>query len=185
MTLGTHVWVALSGATLSDPTHVIKRAGDATAYTEVGPNAKPSAADDAWVYAGVISSKERDPGDSSPIEIKAPSPGRLRRVKVLRAGSMPKVKFTSKSVTPLAIQLAYRSLVLDEDSTTFVPDQGPTTVEAWVKTQLFAGDDVKVVDVEEFGDLALDGALKADPEKEAEIAYAFLPYANALNAGTL
>lgn len=185
MTVGTHLWVAFNGVALSDASGKIVNAGDSTAYTAAGINCKPANDDTAWVYLGVCRNYKRDPGVGTAIEIFAPSPGRLRRTKVLRPKAAPKAMTQIVEVGPIGVQLLLHTLALTTASTTYNPDAGGVSALAWLKTQQYGQDDTLRNYWDEWSDIAITSAVTFDPEKETEIEFEILPIYNPLNIGSL
>lgn len=183
-TIGSHIWVAFAGVALSDTTNKIVNSGDMTAYTVVGPLVKPYSDDTAWVYLGVSEDYERDPGDGTPIEIMAPSPGVLRRTNVLRGESKPKITATILEFGPIAVQLLYRTLALTSASTTWNPQAGKMTTFGWMQIETYDNNDTLVYNAQEYCEIAIKGAVKWDGKSITKVQYEALPIYNSLQTGT-
>lgn len=183
--LGTHIWVSLDGATLSDGSNVIKPAGDAATYTTVQKTAKPSAIDTAWVKLGRVAkvSMKRDDGET--IEIWTPAPGVLLLSELIRVQQKRTFAITCRDVSPLSIQLAFRTLVLSGSSTQFNPGEGPASFRAWVKMQFYTHKNEEAIRVEFWADVDIDGALEFDPKATTDSNFIFTELHNVLNTGTL
>lgn len=178
---GTHIWVALNGATLSDASNVIKPSGDATSYTTVGRTAKPSDDDTTWVKLGIVKSGGIDPGNGEVIEIQEPMPGALQVVDRLRLGAKPKVTFTAKQVQALTLQLLWRSAALTTASAIGNPLAVNREVYAWLSVQLYDNADTNRINLDAFVEIALSNPLSLDPAALTEPEYEANILASALN----
>jgi len=183
--LGSHIWFALEGATLSDSSNVIKPSGDATSYTVVGKTAKPSAIDTAWVKMGRIAkvSMKRDDGET--IEIWTPSPGVLNLSDVIRVQQKRTYSVSCRDVSPLSIQLAFRTLTLSGSSTQFNPGEGAASWKGWAKIQLYTHTNLEAIRVEFWADIDIDGNLEFDAKATTDSNFSLTELYNILNTGTL
>jgi len=168
---GTHIWVALNGATLSDAANVIKPSGDSTSYTTVGRTAKPSDDDTSWVQLGIVKSGEVDPGNGEVIEVTAPMPGALVVYDRFRIGAKPKVTFTAKQVQALTIQLLLHSATLAGSSTLGNPMAVNQEVYAWLALQVYGHDQVNRLNIDVYAELSIPSALSLDPTAAATPQY--------------
>lgn len=172
---GTHAWVALNGATLSDAANVIVSPGDATEYTTAGRYAKPSDDDTAWVKLGIVEGGQLDPGNGEVIEVEAPTPGALQLFDRIRMGAKPKVNLTCKQVQALTLQLLWRTATLTSASTIANPLALNREVYAWLAVQIYGNDDVNRINVDLFVELAITNPLALDPKAITKVEYeAFL-----------
>lgn len=185
LVLGVHLWVAIEGATLSDASNVIKPSGDAATYTTAGITAKPSAADTAWVKTGRVANVEVQREDGETIDIWTPTPGVLNLSEKIRVAQSRSYKVQCRDVSPLAIQLSFRTLTLSGASTQFNPGEGPASVRAWVKLQAYTHKNVEALRIEFWADIDVDGALKLDPRATTDVSFIFTELFNVLNTGTL
>ena len=124
--IGSHLYVALNGATLSDAGNVIKPAGDASTPTVVGVNAKPSVNDTTWVKLGHVAEVAFNTDGGTKIEIWEPATGRIVLNEIIRVARMTEMKVKARQVQPLTIQLALNTALLNAASTQFNPHAGPT-----------------------------------------------------------
>jgi hypothetical protein len=124
---------------------------EGTAYTlpaagTVSAESKPEAADTAWVRLYAVTNFEVTPPNGDEIEIFEPSPGRLRRTRVLR--TKKKMDATSgENLTMLS----------------------GGDVHGWLHFQQYDQDDVLRWTGELYCNLILDGAVAFDPTKAVEI----------------
>lgn len=183
--LGSHIWVALEDATLSDSANVIKPAGDATSYTTVKKTAKPSATDTAWVKLGRVAKMSMKRDDGETIEIWTPAPGVLLLSDVIRVQQKRTFAISCRDVSPLSIQLAFRTLTLTGASTQFNAGEGPASYRAWVKIQLYTHKNEEALRAEFWSDVDIDGALEFDPKATTDSNFIFTELHNVLNTGTL
>lgn len=121
---------------------------DGDAYTvpgagTAGRNAKPGASDPAWINVGIIS-ESSDQRETTELEVHAPSPGLKRLYDVVEVLDKLTIKFTVDEVSPLAMEVLYRSLPLTAASTQFNPLEGKTK-KGWLKLQRYDQNDVAVL----------------------------------------
>lgn len=183
--LGAHIWVALEGATLSAAGSVIKPAGDSSSYTTAGSTAKPASSDTAWVKLGRCENVSMSRDDGETIEIWTPSPGVLNLSEKIRVAQKRTYKVKCRDVSPLSIQLAFRTTALSGSSTQFNPGEGAASQRGWVKMQFYTHENEEAIRVEFWADIDIDGELTFDAKATTDSNFAFTELYNVLNTGTL
>lgn len=162
------------------------REGDA--YTvpgagNAGRNSKPGAADTGWIDLGVIEEATDSPVESEKIEIFAPTPGVNRLYDVLETKRKRKGKIKCKELSPLALQVLYRTANLSEASTQFNTLEG-ALVKGWLKRQIYDQNDAQRlvedlwVMLEVASDVNVGGGL-------CEVEFEYTVLHSTLNTGTL
>lgn len=183
--IGSHIFVALEGATLSDAANVIKPAGDVTAYTTVGVDAKPSVNDTAWVKLGHVAECEFNTDGGTKIDIWEPATGRIVLSEIIRTARATELKVKARQVQPLTIQLALNTQLLNAGSTQFNPHAGPTVWKGWMKLQAFTHLNASALTMEFWSELMLANALKLDPKASSDPEYSFSLLQSRLNTGEI
>ena len=183
--IGSHLYVALNGATLSDAGNVIKPAGDASTPTVVGVNAKPSVNDTTWVKLGHVAEVAFNTDGGTKIEIWEPATGRIVLNEIIRVARMTEMKVKARQVQPLTIQLALNTALLNAASTQFNPHAGPTVWLGWVKLQAYTHLNADALKMEFWAELMLASELKLDPKASADPEYTFTLLNSRLNTGTI
>lgn len=181
--IGSHIYVAVEGETLSDSANVIKPAGDASTPTTVGRNAKPSINDTAWVKLGTVSEVAFETDGGTEIEIWEPATGRIVLEDIIRTARKTVLKVKSRKVQALAIQLALNTAKLTAASTQFNPHGGPTVWKGWVKLQAYTHQNASALTLEYWSELMVNGGLKFDPKASTDVDYEFRLLNTNLNTG--
>jgi hypothetical protein len=171
--LGTHANFFLDGNAYTVPS-----AGTASR------TAKPGASDPAWVNLGVIESAMEPPIESEKIQVFAPSPGVKRLYDVLETKRVRKGKLKCKDLSPLAIQILYRTLALTGASTQFNSHEG-VLVKGWLKLQRYDQTDTIRITEDLFVVLEIVSDIDMGGDGLAEVEYEYTVLHSTLNTGTL
>lgn len=182
--VGSHIYVALEGATLSDAGNVIKPAGDATAYTLVGRESKPSPNDTSWVKLGNIVEATFSTDEGTEIPFWEPASGRLVLNDVIRAARRTTLKAKAQLMQALAVQLALDTQLLNNASSQFNPHGGPTSWKCWVKLQGYNHLNSQVITLEFWGEV-MSSELKLDGKGPTAPEYSFALLHSVLNTGSI
>lgn len=147
---------------------------EGTAYTlpasgTVSAESKPDAADTAWVRLYAVTNFEVTPPNGDEIEIFEPSPGRLRRTRVLRTKKKMDATMTLAKVPALALQLLFGTGTATGASGENLTMLAGGDVHGWLHFQQYDQDDVLRWTGELYCNLILDGAVAFDPTKAVEI----------------
>jgi hypothetical protein len=172
-TLGSHAFFFPDGATWT------ASGGGTSSRT-----AKPPAADAAWINLGIVVGATESPIESEKIDIFAPTPGVLRKYDVVETKRQRKGKLKVKELSPLALQILYRTLALTESSTQYNTLEGKL-VKGWLKVQRYdQNDSIRITEdlfvvLEVVSDVEMGGDGLAEVEFEYDVLH------STLNTGTL
>lgn len=182
---GSHAWLALNGATLTDAGNVIKPSGDVSTPTTVGINAKPSASDGAFVKLSGVSKVDVSVDNGQGIEVWEPVPGGLELTELLRVGRKRTFKITCQRLQPITVQALLQTLALNGSSTQFNPGEAPGELYGWLKVQVYDHKHTLVLTVDHWVEIVLDGGLALDPKAKVDPVYTATGLYSVLNTGTL
>lgn len=183
--IGSHIFVALEGATLSDASNVIKPAGDVSSPTTVGVDAKPSINDSSWVKLGHVAECSFNTDGGTKIDIWEPATGRIVLAEIIRTARATEMKVKARQVQPLTIQLALNTQLLNAGSTQFNPHAGPTVWKGWVKLQAYTHLNASALTLEFWSEAMLSSELKLDPKASSDPEYSFSLLNSRLNTGAI
>ncbi|HEV2207306.1 MAG TPA: hypothetical protein VG167_00910 [Verrucomicrobiae bacterium] len=170
MAVGSHAWFF--------------RRGDAFILPEPGGNASDAALPDAddlgWIELGTIDDWEDTIEDEEEKAVWTPVPGHLVKKRVITTKQGLGIKLTSSQLTPLAIELFYRTAEkLDQDSFQFDPLSGVPR-DGWLKIQRYSEQDALVLAADLYVQLKVTGGMKGGggnliaPEFKATLLYSGL-----------
>ncbi len=173
MAIGAHLWFCREGdafATGIDPD------GGALGPGVVSAIAKPDADDAAWLPIDVVESWE-DSIKTNEKEVRTPVLGILVRKRMITTSQDMDMKFTSGQVSPLSMELFYRSSAkLDDASTQFVPLSAAPR-QGFLKGQRYSDGDVLIMAFDFWVRLMVTGGMKGGdgvivlPEFDAALLY--------------
>jgi hypothetical protein len=147
-----------------------------------GRNAKPAAADPAWIDFGLINNLEVD-HERTEVEIYAPTPGQLRLYDVLETKRKLTIKFECDELSALAFELAFGTAALTALTANYNPLAGAVK-KGWIKVQQYDQYDALVNTVDAYVHIKSTGGLKFD-DNNVKAQIEALVLHSALNEGTL
>jgi hypothetical protein len=169
--IGTQAWWIRDGQAITVPS-----AGTASATN------KPGATEPTWISIGDIeSSSEGITGDEK--KVFAPAPGHLELLKRVVTKAERKLKFTTVSYGPFAIELTKQTAPLTAASTTFTP-MAETVKRGWLKVQRRNEADGIVTTEILWGSIAADGEASFGDDY-AKPSFVFTQEKNSLSGGTI
>lgn len=151
--LGTHLLFFRNGASFTVPS-----AGTCSRTT------KPGATDTGWVNLGVLADVQVEK-QSQKVELWGPTPGRLRRVKVLETKLSLDVTFTCREISNLSLEAMFGTAPLANNTAQWNPLEG-VEIEGWLKGQIYDQGDAQFVILDHWVCLTVDGPVRIDPGEE-------------------
>jgi hypothetical protein len=169
--VGNHVFFFPEGVSYTIP-------GAGTCARE----SKPGSGDAGWVNCGIIDTAKIKK-NSEVVEQFAPLPGARRLYDKVDTKRGLRITFTTKDVTPLAVEHLLGTLNLGSASTQYNPLEG-VTKRGWLKIQQYDQSDTLINTVDVYVYLTIERDTEFG-EKEVEIEYSADVLHSTLNTGTL
>jgi hypothetical protein len=179
---GSRVRIALMGATLSLAGSVIRPSGDVTAYTVVGPNAKPNPADTAWQQAGAVQKVTQDPGQAQPIIIKEAITGVPLPSEFVIPTADPKTTVVFKRIDRITLQQLWSVAQLGSGASQSNPGEGSLTQLAWLQWEVRNHTTGVFQTVDQWTGIRIPNPLDFEMGKEVEVTLEFYRLSNPLNS---
>jgi hypothetical protein len=147
--LGTHLFFFRNGAAYTVPS-----AGTCSKTT------KPGAADPAWVNLGSIIDVQVEK-QSQKIEMWGPSPGQIRRLKVIETKKALDLMFTCQELGNLALEAMFGTGPLANNTAQWNPLEG-SEIEGWIKGQVYDHKDAQFIVLDHWVCLTVEGSTRID-----------------------
>ncbi|MBX3747331.1 MAG: hypothetical protein KF833_18635 [Verrucomicrobiae bacterium] len=119
--------------------------------------AKPGAADLGWVNLGTLEDVQVEK-KATTIEIFGPTPGQLRRTKVIETKKTLDITFTCQDTSDLAVEAMFGTQALEPADQQWNPLAG-AEIEGWLKGQIYDHRDQLWVVIDMWVNLRAEGAV--------------------------
>jgi hypothetical protein len=172
--LAKHAWFCRDGDAFTTPSAgTVSR----TAIPAVTP-----ALDAAWIEIGLIEGFEHDYSGGQDLEVWRPSPGHLELYELREIKPKLTYKFTSGELSPLALEVFYRtSQKMTSATNQFNPGAG-TLRTGWLHVQCYDSqtDDLRLT-IDLYGRIKITGGIKSEEGSIVKPAWEFAKLYSTLN----
>jgi len=158
LVVGSQAWFIAEGTSYTLP-----------AAGTVSAESKPDASDTAWIRLNAVQNFELTPPNGDEIAIFEPSPGRLRRTRLIRPKKVMDATMTLAKCPTLALQLLFGTGTATGASGESLSMLTGGDVHGWLHFQQYDHDDILRWTGEFYCNLILDGAIAFDPTKNVEV----------------
>ncbi|HTI72897.1 MAG TPA: hypothetical protein VMF06_23190 [Candidatus Limnocylindria bacterium] len=188
--VSSHVYYALVGQTLTQPTLATKDASISGTPTLVDRLVKPGTTngiitETVWRKFARVKTVDWSPGNGEAILDEDPMPGQIVPVDVHRVGRSPKIKLQLQTFGPLLMQLLMGTTLLDQNSAAFQQFSDIGAVKGWFKFQKYRSTNEAIFTADVFGEITLSEDVSMEGKKKIEPKVEILCLYTPLLAGSL